>query len=647
VSAQAGWSAGQLDPAGMAEVLGQFPSFIAVYEGPDLCCVFANDAARAIVAGREFVGLPLREALPEFVEQGIADLVEGVLASGSPAQAREWRVQMMPPGGSGPIEVYATFDASPWRAADGTLRGVITTGNLVTDIVQARLAARAEAEESEQRYRRAQADVVALQRTLLPSHLPVLPRTALAAHYLVAAADQAAGGDWFDALQLPDGRLALVVGDVVGHGIEASAAMGQLRAVLRELLVTSPDLGAVLDRLDAFAVGVPTARAATVCVVLLDQGTGELRYATMGHPAPLVVGGPDGGRYLVPTGSGPLGTAAAAPEVAGDRLAPGELLLLFSDGLIERPGASTTDGLAALRRLATATLANRVLPAGAPESAVDRVCEQCVEVLTRTGHADDVTVLAAQLRAVAPVPLHREVDDGAGLRSLRADLGRWLDELGADHDDVAALQLAVTEAVSNSIEHGYGGRGGTVRVDAELGEDGRLRCTVSDHGQWRDPSPDPGYRGRGLAIISAHTDRYGIERSADGTVAVLERELHHRALLASGTGRPAPAAPAEPAFEARVTEGDPVRVVVRGGVDISSSERLAATLRSASRAGALPLVLDLSGVAHLASAGVQALHQFIDGCGVDRDHLVLVAPDSSPARPVLDLVGLRDFIGQA
>src|SRR4051812_50105954 len=85
----------------MAEVLGQFPSFIAVYEGPDLCCVFANDAARAIVAGREFVGLPLREALPEFVEQGIADLVEGVLASGSPAQAREWRGGGVGPGGGG------------------------------------------------------------------------------------------------------------------------------------------------------------------------------------------------------------------------------------------------------------------------------------------------------------------------------------------------------------------------------------------------------------------------------------------------------------------------------------------------------------------------------------------------------------------
>jgi serine phosphatase RsbU (regulator of sigma subunit)/anti-sigma regulatory factor (Ser/Thr protein kinase)/anti-anti-sigma regulatory factor len=625
----------------MAEVLRQFPSFIAVYEGAELCCVFANDAAKAIVAGREFVGLPLREALPEFVEQGIAALVERVYESGLPAQAREWRVQMMPPGASEPIEVYATFDASPWRAADGSLRGVITTGNLVTDIVQARLAARAEAEESEQRYQRARADVVALQRTLLPSHLPVLPRTALAAHYLVAAADQAAGGDWFDALRLPDGRLALVVGDVVGHGIEASAAMGQLRAVLRELLQASTELEAALTRLDAFATGVPAGRAATACVVQLDQRTGELRYATMGHPPPLVVGGPDGGRYLQPTGSGPLGTSAASPRVAVDRLAPQELLLLFSDGLVERPELTAAEGMAELRRLAAATLANRVLPAGAPAAAVDRVCQQCVEVLTRTGHSDDVTVLAAQLRAAPPSPLRRDVEDGAELRALRAELGAWLGELGADDDDVAGLQLAVTEAVSNSIEHGYRGSGGTVRVEATLGEDGRLRCTVRERGHWREPAPDPGYRGRGLAIISAHTDRYGIDRQDDGTVATLERELHHRAVLTSGNGRPVVAAAEEPAFETRTIEGRPVRVGVRGAVDISTAERLAATLRSASRAGALPLELDLTDVTHLASAGVQALHQFLDTCG---DGLAVIAPPGSAARSVIGLVGLQHLV---
>jgi anti-sigma regulatory factor (Ser/Thr protein kinase)/anti-anti-sigma regulatory factor len=327
--------------------------------------------------------------------------------------------------------------------------------------------------------------------------------------------------------------------------------------------------------------------------------------------------------------------------VAGDRLAPQELLLLFSDGLVERPELSATEGMAELRRLAAAALANRVLPGGAPEAAVDRVCQQCVEVLTRTGHTDDVTVLAAQLRAAPPSPLRRDVEDGAELRSLRADLGTWLSGLGADDDDVAGLQLAVTEAVSNSIEHAYRSTGGTVRVEAVLGEDGRLRCTVRDRGRWREPAPDPGYRGRGLAIISAHTDRYAIDRQGDGTVATLERELHHRAVLTSGNGRPAVAATEEPAFATHTTEGRPVRVGVRGAVDISTAERLAATLRGASRAGALPLELDLTDVTHLASAGVQALHQYLDTCG---DGVAIIAPPGSAARSVLDLVGLRHLV---
>jgi anti-sigma regulatory factor (Ser/Thr protein kinase)/anti-anti-sigma regulatory factor len=333
--------------------------------------------------------------------------------------------------------------------------------------------------------------------------------------------------------------------------------------------------------------------------------------------------------------------------VAADHLAPQELLLLFSDGLVERPGRTTTETLAELRELATAALANRVLPAGAPDAAVDRVCEQCVEVLTRTGHIDDVTVLAAQRRAVPPSPLSRDLRTGAELRSLRAQLGAWLGELGADDDDVAGLQLAVTEAVSNSIEHGYGGDGGTVRVEATLDESGRLRCTVRDRGRWREPDPHPGYRGRGLAIISAHTDRYTIDRTGEGTVAVLERALHHRAVLASGTATPAPPRPAEPVFEASTTDGPPARVTVRGAVDIATADRLEATLRSASRGGAVPLELDLSGVTQLASAGVQALHRFIDGCTADGDGLVIVAPPGSAARPVLDLVGLQPHVERA
>jgi serine phosphatase RsbU (regulator of sigma subunit) len=106
--------------------------------------------------------------------------------------------------------------------------------------------------------------VLALQEALLPPALPVLPRARIAARYLAAGQEQAAGGDWFDAVPLTGGTVALVVGDVVGHGIAASAAMGQLRSVLDELLAAEPDLGTVLTRAEVFAAERAALRAATM-----------------------------------------------------------------------------------------------------------------------------------------------------------------------------------------------------------------------------------------------------------------------------------------------------------------------------------------------------------------------------------------------
>src|SRR5260370_849114 len=107
-----------------------------------------------------------------------------------------------------------------------------------------------------------------LQEALLPTALPVLPQVRIAARYLVAGHEQAAGGDWFDAIPLAGGSVALTVGDVVGHGVAASAAMGQLRAVLAELFAAEHDLGQVLERSDAFAAKTPALRAATLTLAV-------------------------------------------------------------------------------------------------------------------------------------------------------------------------------------------------------------------------------------------------------------------------------------------------------------------------------------------------------------------------------------------
>src|SRR5256884_9546710 len=112
--------------------------------------------------------------------------------------------------------------------------------------------------------------VLALEEALPPPALPVLPRGRIAARFLAAGQEQAAGGDWFDAVPLTGGTVALVVGDVVGHGIAASAAMGQLRSVLDELLAAEPDLGTVLTRAEAFAAERAALRAATMALAVLD-----------------------------------------------------------------------------------------------------------------------------------------------------------------------------------------------------------------------------------------------------------------------------------------------------------------------------------------------------------------------------------------
>src|SRR5436190_17096408 len=299
--------------------------------------------------------------------------------------------------------------------------------------------------------------VLALQEALLPPALPVLPRARIAARYLAAGQEQAAGGDWFDAVPLTGGTVALVVGDVVGHGIAASAAMGQLRSVLDELLAAEPDLGTVLTRAEVFAAERAALRAATMALAVLDPADGTLRYTTCGHPPPLIISTDGTSRYLPGTRTGPLGTGSA-PDVATVTLQPGELVLLYSDGLIKRPNRTVAEGMAELATVAAEAAAGRVPPAsaGPGPTAADRVCQLTVELLARAGCADDVTTLAVQ-RLAEPVPaLHLELPgELTSVTTARHAFAAWLDQLCAAAEDRNDLPLAVAEIVTNAIEHAY------------------------------------------------------------------------------------------------------------------------------------------------------------------------------------------------
>jgi len=641
------------DAGVVQDAFEQLPMMLAALDGPDHRLAATNAAYRAFTGRSDVIGVPLRDAVPELAGQPWQELFNRVYATGQPETGRQWRARL-DVGPRGPREVYADLTVLPRRAADGTVNGLLVIATDVTPRVREGRAAGVTHESQG-----ARGIVAELQEALLPTALPVLPRARIAARYMVAGHEQSAGGDWFDAIPLADGSIALVVGDVVGHGLAASAAMGQLRAVLAELLAAEADLGSVLRRADAFAARMPALRAATLALAVLDPAGGRLRYTTCGHPPPLVIS--EGTtRYLPGTGTGPLGTGSP-PVLATSALAPGELVLLYSDGLIERPNLTIAEGMAELAAVAADAAANRVLAhrpleprpytQGADPAAAERVCQLTVEVLTRAGHADDVTALAAQ-RMAEPVPaLHLALPSGrASLTTARDAFADWLDRLDATADDADALHLAMVEVFTNAIEHAYPHETtGVIELDATLGDDGHVECRVTDHGLWQRPDTADADRGHGLMVAGQVVDQLLVSHAgSEGTTVTLRHRLRRPAILAPGHSVPAPR-PAEPSFavDTSVAHGATARAVVRGAVDITTADHMTRRLLSVSRGGTVPLIADLTGVTQLASAGVQALYAVSEQLAAHGQELTLLTAPASAVQVVLDLVQLHHISGEA
>ena len=661
------------DAGAVRDAFEQMPVVMMALAGPEHRIVAMNAAYRSFSGWSGVLGVPCREAFPEMKGQQLYELFDRVYETGEPETGTEWRTQFdLGPGGI--RELYADFTVTPWRAADHTINGLLLVATNVTDRVNQRRA-------EQQRAAASPMDpgvIAGLQEALLPTALPVLPQLRIAARYLVAGHEQAAGGDWFDAIPLAGGGVALVVGDVVGHGVAASAAMGQLRAVLSELLAAEADLGQVLTRADAFAARNPALQAATLTLAVFEPSAGSLRYATCGHPPPLVVGADGLARFLTGTGTGPLGTGSS-PVLAHAALAPGELLLLYSDGLIERPNKTIEEGMAELAKVAADAAANRTLSVAADPldpldplapvapvdvstpSAAERVCQLTVELLTRTGYADDVTTLAAQ-RLAEPVPaLRLELpSERASLTVARGAFTAWLAQLGASADDAEALHLAMVEVVTNAIEHAYPpGEPGIVELTAVLRDDGNVECQITDHGNWRPPGPGDADRGHGLMVAGHVVDTMVVSHfppppegtpGPRGTVVLLRLRLRRPAILAPGypgAGRGTAAYPPEPPFTvaASIEASGTARALVAGPVDIVTAEQLSRRLLSASRGGTVPLIADLTGVTQLASAGVRALYLVREQLMAHHQALTLITTPSSSAHLVLDLVHLSHIGG--
>ncbi|HET7665006.1 MAG TPA: SpoIIE family protein phosphatase, partial [Mycobacterium sp.] len=353
---------------------------------------------------------------------------------------------------------------------------------------------------------------LALQAAILgPATLP----GGFAARYQPAAPPLQVGGDWYDIVDLDDGRIALIVGDCVGHGLGAATVMGQLRSACRALLLEHPSPCAALTALDRFANQLPGARTTTAFCAVLTSETGELAYSSAGHPPPIVVHADQtvellGGGRAIPLG---LDFADVRPE-AHCTLPPRATLLLYTDGLVERRRESLDRGIARAAGVLSANsastiddLANLIMTRLAPEG----------------GYADDVAMLLYR----QPAPLRVDIPaDASELAATRAALRRWLTRAGVDPDKAVNVLIAAGEALANAIEHGHRGQAaGVVRLRAMVLGD-RLRVTVADNGSWKPPQlvANP-YRGRGIALMRGLMHDVDISSSADGTTVAMHMRI--------------------------------------------------------------------------------------------------------------------------
>ncbi len=613
------------------------PLFIVAFAGPDHRYVAANAATRAAFPAVR-LGVPARDLFPEFEDQNLIEILTRVYRTGEIQQGREWRFQFDFDGSGKLQELCGDIVVSPRVGEDGSIEGTQVMLTDATAQVKERRAAEAREAELSERYTQVRDLGILVQRALLSPSLPVLPGADIAAEYLVATRDTGAGGDWFEAMPDDSGDVFLVVGDVVGHGVEAAAVMAQLRTAIRLHLLAGRGIAESLTAVDEFSRFVPGSKAATLCIGRLDARTGSFEYCTAGHPPPLLIAG-DGPRFLNPTGAGPLGSGIgfATATVTVD---VGDAVLLYSDGIIERPGRPLAASTAEFADIATRVLSGSAFPIEAPTRPVDRLCSQTLELMLRTtGYNDDVTLLAVQRRTPPPA-LKVSVDATVhAAREVRGPLRAWLADIGADNVDELIVVQILCEFVENSYEHGYRATS-TDRIDVEatLDDQGLLHASVTDRARWKMPSADPGMRGRGLMLADALATESRIVGTDTGTTASITHRLSRPARIVTEPNVLPVAEPLPtPEFSTEIVDDC---LMVTGDVDNETAPALGSQIARQSRSGTYPLSVDLSAVTHMGSTGLRVLAEAKERAHQHGSELGLIAPPGSPAHHVLMLVGL-------
>jgi PAS domain S-box-containing protein len=407
--------------------------------------------------------------------------------------------------------------------AEGEVMGVLVAGAaaprrfMAEDLGLLRLAADrvALAIDHARVYDREHRIAETLQRSLLPERLPRLAGMDAAARYLPAATEaEKVGGDWYDVIQIPGGGVGMVMGDVAGKGVAAASMVGRLRNALRAYALDGHEPVEAVEKLNRLVWNEgQDSQMATLIYVVLDPVEGVLRWVNAGHVPPLVTVGQEPPHFLEGGRSVPLGVLPFPSfEEVSVEMETGGAVVLYTDGLVERPGDHIDAGMSRLRQVV------REAPV---ES--EQLCDYVLHALVPDGGLnDDVALLT--LRTL-PMGASFEVEFPTvpeSLAPMRGLLRRWLRHVGASDQEAAEVVTACGEAATNAIEHA-GAAGETPFEVAGRLRGGRVTITIRDRGAWRPPRS--GDQGRGLSLMRALMDGVRVSPGPDGTTVRLRRTL--------------------------------------------------------------------------------------------------------------------------